>query len=226
MKAMILAAGRGNRMRPLTDHTPKTLLMVGNDPLIVHHIKNFAKANIREIVINLGHLGEKLKTVLGDGSQFEVNLQYSEENPVLETAGGIKKALNLLGNEPFIVVSGDIFTDFPFERLKEHQPNDPKSLAHLVLVDNPPHHPRGDYALVEGYLSHSGQPLLNFGGIGVYRSEFFSDCPEGPFPLAKLFAPLVEKRSITGEYYKGSWYNIGTPEQLAEANQIQRLQNP
>lgn len=216
MKAMILAAGKGNRMRPLTDHLPKPLLKVGKDPLIVHHIKNLARANIFNIVINLGHQGEKLAETLGNGHQYGVTIQYSYEDPILETGGGIAKALTLLGDQPFIALSGDIYTDFPFITL----PSEPQGLAHLVLVDNPPHHPKGDYALLEGHVAKTGGPLLNFGGIGVYRPELFLDCPKSPFPLPRLFDEPFKKREITGEHYRGLWYNIGTPEQLQEINEI------
>lgn len=222
MKAMILAAGQGQRMRPLTDHLPKPLLTVGKDPLIVHHIKNLASAGIREIVINLGHLGDKLKSALGDGRQYNVSIEYSPENPVLETGGGIAQALNLLGEKPFIALSGDIYTDFPFSAL----PQEPKGLAHLVLVDNPPHHPRGDYALNGEYVEKTGECMLNFGGIGVYRPELFAGCPKGPFPLPKLFESALANQTIhgtlhiSGEYYNGRWFNIGTAEQLKYVNEL------
>lgn len=215
MKAMLLAAGRGQRLRPLTDHTPKPLLKVGSEALIVHHIKNLAQANIKDIVINLSHLGEKLADDLQDGSKWGVNIQYSKEDPILETGGGIKKALPLLGNDPFLVISADIFTDYPFEKLK-HKVF--KGLAHLVLVDNPPHHPMGDYALEQGYIAKTQGPFFNYGGIGIVHPQLFSESPEGAFPVAKLFELHIPNKRITGEYYSGIWYNIGTMDQLKEVN--------
>lgn len=221
MRAMILAAGRGNRMRPLTDHTPKPLVKIGGSPLIVHHLHNLARANIHEIVINLYHLGHKIEEALGDGSQWNVNIQYSYENPLLETGGGIVRALKWLGSDPFIVVSGDIFTDYPFASL----PNNPKGLGHLVLTDNPPFHPRGDYALVGDKISATGNPLLNFAGIGVYRPELFQGCTETPFALPTLFTKAMSQQAMTGEYYSGIWYNLGTMEQLNELNQLLLMKN-
>lgn len=222
MRAIILSAGLGKRMLPLTEHTPKPLLKVAGVPLIVHHIKNLSLAGIREIVINLGHLGEKIEQTLGNGSAFGVNLAYSYEDPILETAGGIKKALtsDLLGPDPFIAVSSDLFTDFPFETL----PQLPKKLIHMVLTDNPPHHPKGDYALKgENVLEKAALPdgsLLNFAGIGVYRPELFEACPEGIYKLPQLFKKAFLSNAITGEYYRGIWYNIGTPEDLQAVNSL------
>lgn len=215
MRAMILAAGKGERMRPLTDHTPKPLLKIANVPLIVYHLKNFAKAGITEIVINVNHLAPQIMNSLGDGKQWGVTIEYSKEDPLLETGGGIAKALPLLGTNPFIVVSGDIFTDFPFECLPQH----PKKLAHLVLADNPPHHPRGDFALLGEAVSTNG-PLLNFAGIGVYRPEFFSNCPTGAFPLSLLFKNALNNQQMTGEYHPGIWHNIGTASQLEMINNM------
>ncbi len=215
MRAIILSAGRGKRMRPLSDHTPKPLLPVAGTPLIVYHLQKFAHVGIHEIVINLGHLGERLEAALGNGSRFGVNIQYAYEDPILETGGGIVNVLSKLGPEPFVAISGDIFTDFPFERLKIK----PERLAHLVLVDNPSHHPRGDYALLENkFVTEIGCPLFNFAGIGVYRPELFSESPIGAFRLPELFKKAFMNQEITGEHYSGVWYNIGTPEQLAELN--------
>jgi len=214
MHAMILSAGRGQRMRPLTDHTPKPLLEVKGKPLIQYHIEALLRVGIENIVINLGHLGSKIEKRFGNGSSMNVQIQYSYEDPILETGGGIAKALPLLGPKPFIVVSGDILTNFPFERL----PKEPKGLLHLVLVDNPPHHLRGDYALVDGYITEGGGPLLNFAGIGVYRPELFQECPKGAFPVPQLFKKALQSQQVTGEYYQGIWHNIGTPQQLLELN--------
>lgn len=218
MRAMILAAGLGQRLRPLTDHTPKPLLAIKGKPLIVHHLEALVRVGIKEIVINinLGHLGQKIADTLGNGHSFGADILYSTENPALETGGGIAKALPLLGSEPFLTVSGDILTDFPFERLLQSQP---QGLAHLVLVDNPPYHPMGDYALREGYVTAQGSPLLNFAGIGIYRPELFEGCPTGAFRLPTLFQNAFLKQQITGEYYSGVWHNIGTIEEINRAEQ-------
>lgn len=215
MRAMILSAGLGKRMRPLTDHTPKPLLKLRGTPLIIYHVRALAKAGVKDIVINLGHLGNQIEATLGDGQPFGVKIQYSHEDPILETGGGIAKALPLLGTDPFVVLSADIFTDFPFERLLKNPLTDPKRLMHLVLVDNPPHHPRGDFALKDGELSESGDSKLNFSGIGMFRPELFNACPKGAFPLAPLFKKAISTHQASGEYYKGIWHNIGTPEQLS-----------
>ena len=216
MRAMILAAGRGERMRPLTDQTPKPLLTVHHKPLIVYHIEALVRAGISEIVINIGYLPQKFVEILGKGEQYGANIHYSWEDPILETGGGIVKALPYLGQDPFIVVSGDIFTDYPFERL----PKDPKGLAHLVLVDNPPHHPKGDFALQAGYVQEAGEALFNFAGIGVYRSELFAQYPPTYFRLYPILQKPLQERLITGEYYQGIWYNIGSVEQLKAVNEI------
>jgi len=216
MHAMILSAGRGRRMGALTDHTPKPLLLVKGQPLITYHLKALAEAKVKNIVINLGYLGEKIEALLGDGHAFGVRIHYSYEDPILETAGGIKKALPLLGEKPFIVMSADIFTDFPFHTLNR----EPKGMAHLVLTDNPPFHPKGDYALAEGRVSESGETLLNFAGIGLYRPELFDACPKGAYPLGKLLKDSIRNGQITGEYYSGLWHNVGTSEQLQEVEQL------
>jgi N-acetyl-alpha-D-muramate 1-phosphate uridylyltransferase len=198
MRVMILAAGRGVRMRPLTDHIPKPLLTIGGEPLIVHLIRRLAKAGFNDIVINYAHLGEQIVDRLGDGEAFAVRIRYSPELPqALETGGGICNALTLLGDQPFVVVNGDIWTDFPFERLPAH----PKGLAHLVLVSNPPHRMNGDFALVDGCVSADGDRKLTFSGIGVYAPALFRDCEPGPFPLAPLLRTaaaqgLVNRRTL------------------------------
>lgn len=218
MRAMILAAGRGARCRPLTDEQPKPLLSVGGKPMILHHLQRFKQAGIREVVINLAYLGEKIEQRFGDGSQLGLSIQYSYEDPVLETGGGIAKALRYLGADPFLVVSGDVVTDYPFERLVNFSP---AGLAHLVLVDNPPHHLKGDYSILEdGRISDTHPPFLNFGGIGVYRPALFENCPQGAFPLPLLFKKAFLNRAVTGEYYAGFWHNIGTVEQLEMINQL------
>lgn len=224
---MILSAGRGNRLRPLTDHTPKPLLTIAGQPLIVYHLQKFAKVGIHDIIINLGHLGEKIEQFLGDGARFGVNIEYSYEDPILETGGGIAKVLSKLGPEPFVAISGDIFTDFPFERFKMKTLSEqPERLAHLVLVNNPPHHLRGDYALVaDKFVAEQPGPLFNFAGMGVYRPELFSDCPRGAFRLPDLFKPAFINQQITGEHYAGLWYNIGTAEQLSEVNRMMSMKS-
>lgn len=204
-------------MRPLSDHTPKPLLCIGGQALIVYHLQNLARSGIRDIVINLGFLGEKIEQLLGNGSRFGVRLQYSYEDPILETGGGIAKVLSWLGPEAFIALSGDLFTDFPFERLLAEELTislKEKRLAHLVLVDNPPHNPKGDFALLGNRVQPEGSPLYNFAGIGVYHPHLFENCPEGAFRLPMLFNKAFKENAITGEYYKGLWHNIGTPEQL------------
>lgn len=221
MRAMILAAGRGERMRPLTDNIPKPLLKVNNQPLIVYHLQSLLKAGIREVVINLGYLGKKIEQYLGNGQAFGVDIQYSYENPILETAGGIKKALPLLG-EHFIALSADILSDFDFNILQDRLHN-VQSLAHLILTPNPLHHPKGDFGFIgtSSYLSSRVSSLYNFGNIALYQAAFFDACPPGIYPLGKLFQQGISKKEITGELYSGLWHNIGTPEQLEAVNQLQ-----
>ena len=217
MKAMLLAAGRGERMRPLTDHTPKPLLRVAGQTLIEHHIEALARAGIRELVVNHAHLGAQLIAALGDGSGYGVHIDYSAEPPgALETGGGIFNALPLLGEAPFLVVNADIWTDFDFATL----PQQPESLAHLVLVDNPAHHPQGDFALENGRVYADGPARLTFSGIGVYRPALFTGSPPGPFPLAPLLRRAMAAGQVSGERYAGAWFDIGTPERLADVNHV------
>lgn len=215
MKAMILAAGHGTRMRPLTDHTPKPLLPVGGKPLIVWHIEKLAKAGFQDIVINTGWLGSQIPAALGNGAQWGVNLHYSDEQQegVLETAGGIVKALPLLGSEPFLVINGDIWCDYtcqPIELLN----ND---LAHLILVKNPPQHPDGDFMLQEGRVS-DGNTLAchTFSGIGFYHPALFASLSYGKRPLAPLLRAAMHDNLVSGEFYQGEWLDIGTPERLQD----------
>jgi MurNAc alpha-1-phosphate uridylyltransferase len=210
MKAMILAAGRGERMRPLTDETPKPLLKVGGRPLIEQTIKSLAQAGFHEIIINIAYLGERIEQYLGDGSNWGVSLVYSREDEALETGGGIFRALPWLGTEPFLVVNGDIATDYPFARLKQS----PAGLAHLVLTSNPPHHPQGDFGLNDHLLSDSAVERHTFTGIGIYRPELFSGCLPGRFPLAPLLRRAMATGLVSGELYKGFWMDIGTIERL------------
>jgi len=215
MKAMLLAAGRGERMRPLTDHTPKPLLRVAGRTLIERHIEALARAGIRELVVNHAHLGAQLIAALGDGSGYGVHIDYSAEPPgALETGGGIFNALPLLGEAPFVVVNADIWTDYDFTAL----PRQLEPLAHLVLVDNPAHHPQGDFALENGRVRADGPSRLTFSGIGVYRPTLFSGSPPGPFPLAPLLRRAMTAGQVSGERYAGVWFDIGTPERLAAVN--------
>jgi len=219
MKALILAAGRGERLRPLTDHTPKPLLPAGGRPLIEHTISGLAQAGFTDLVVNLAHLGGQIRTRLGDGNHLGVNIVYSDEGEeALETGGGIYRALPLLGGEPFLVVNGDLATDYPFQSLR----NRPEGLAHLVLVENPSHHPKGDFALQGETLSATGEPRHTFSGIGVYRPELFAACQAGKFPLAPLLREAMGKGLVTGERYPGFWMDIGTLERLQEFDE--RLQ--
>lgn len=221
MKAMILAAGRGERMRPLTDTIPKPLLKVAGKMLIEYHILALAKAGIKELVINTAWLGEQIKTALGDGSKYAVQIQYSDEGgQALETAGGIIKALPLLGgddgNASFVVVNGDIWCDYDFSNL----PAQPEGLAHLIMVDNPQHHPEGDFTLHDsGHLTTEGENKLTFSGVGVYRPDLFANLAVTVLPLAPLLHNAMQQEKVTGEYYRGQWLDIGTPERLSELNQ-------
>lgn len=213
MKAMILAAGRGERMRPLTDQTPKPLLELGGKPLIHYHIEALAQAGIGELVVNVAHLGEQIRDRLGDGGDFGVRIQYSQEpEGALETGGGIYQALPLLGDAPFVVVNGDVWTDYPFARLLR----DDFDLAHLVLVDNPPQHPDGDFALQGEQVRNEGRPRWTFSGIGLYRAELFARCTPGRFPLAPLLRASMDAQQVSGEHYAGVWSDVGTPERLRE----------
>lgn len=222
MKAMILAAGRGERMRPLTDHTPKPLLKVGGKPLIVWHLERLAKAGFKEVVINHAHLGEQIEQALGDGSQWAMQVQYSPEKTALETAGGIANALPLLGAEPFLVVNGDTFTEIDFGVLKHAlQAN---HHAHLVLVNNPPQHPNGDFAIEADRLKNTGEKMLTFSGVGVYHPDLFASVTRGePAKLAPLLRQAIAENQATAEYYQGVWHDVGTPERLNMLNEELKL---
>ena len=213
MKAMILAAGRGERMRPLTDHTPKPLLKVGGKPLIVWHLERLAKGGFKEIVINHAHLGAQIEQALGNGSEWDLSIQYSPEKIALETAGGIANALPMLGSEPFLVVNGDTFTEVDFVVLQHAlQAN---NHAHLVLVNNPPQHPNGDFAIEDGYLKNTGVQMLTFSGVGVYHPDLFASVVRGePAKLAPLLRNAIAENKASAEHYQGVWHDIGTPERL------------
>lgn len=213
---MILAAGLGRRMRPLTDHTPKPLLMVRGKPLLDRHLEGLAAAGVTDVVINLHHLGEKIRRHVGDGSRYSLSVSFSEEPRLLETAGGIRRALPLLGDAPFIVVSGDVFTDFDFSRLPDSIGD---ALAHLVMVGNAPHHPEGDFALDErGRLRLDGAARLTYGGIGVYAPQLFEGVDDAPMALRVLFDRAIAEGRMTGEVYAGQWSDVGTPERLDALN--------
>lgn len=209
---MILAAGRGERMGKLTADTPKPLLRAGGRYLIEYMIEQIKRAGITDIVINVAYRGEQIQQALGNGNQYGVHIEYSVEPERLETGGGIFQALPLLGSDPFLVVSSDVVTDFPLASL----PQQPTGLAHLVLVKNPEFHPRGDFGLRDGLLDMNAKPAHTFANVGVYRPELFAACSPGYFPLNKILFPAIREGRVTGEFYQGSWFNIGTPEQLAE----------
>jgi len=222
---MILAAGRGERMRPLTDHTPKPLLTVAGKPLILWHIEKLAKAGFGRIVINHAHLGDQIEEVLGDGDAFGLELRYSREGEALETAGGIATAMPLIGAEIFPVINGDVFCDYDFARfagIMDCMQND-DTLAHLVLIDNPPHHLKGDFVLDDGLVRDKDIPFplppspFTFSGIGIYRRELFASIePWKKAPLAPLLKAAMKNGRVSGEHFAGRWVDVGTPQRLRE----------
>lgn len=230
MKAMIFAAGRGERMRPLTDTCPKPLLKVRGRPLIVWHILNLVRAGITDIVINHAHLGDLIEQTLGDGSQFGARIAYSPESTALETAGGVATARQLLGEEPFVAISGDIYCPyFDFEQVKDvladqdmwgvPYPADRRDVAWLYLVKNPDFHPGGDFGLTLYSVSNEGEPKWTFGNIGVYRMEIFDGIAPGRHAkLGPLLRQYADKGQVGGEVYEGDWHNVGTVEQLERLN--------
>ena len=218
MKAMILAAGKGERMRPLTLHTPKPLVQVAGVPLIEYHIRGLAAAGFTELVINHAWLGQQIEDYLGDGSRFGVRIVYSPEGEPLETGGGIFKALPLLGAEPFLVVNGDIFTDYAFAQLRKPL----AGLAHLVLVDNPAHHPQGDFRLAAGQVcdAQGAGERLTYSGLAVLSPQLFADCESGAFKLAPLLRQAMAQGRVSGERHSGRWVDVGTHERLAEVERL------
>lgn len=210
MRAMILAAGRGERMGELTQNIPKPLLKVHGRYLIEYSIESLKRAGITEIVINTSYLSEEIQHALGDGRRFGVSIVYSIELERLETGGGIFKALPLLGNEPFIVLSADVITDYPLINLPKHL----TQLAHLVVVPNPVYHPQGDFGLQDGMLTMNTPAKYTFSNIGVYHPDLFANCRPSHFRLGDLLFPAIERAQISGELYLGGWFNIGTPEDL------------
>lgn len=221
MKAMILAAGRGERMRPLTDDCPKPLLAVAGKRLIEYHIIALVKSGITEIVINHAYLGEKIEKFLGNGSRYGAEIKYSPEPNALETGGGIFNALPLLGQSPFALVNGDVWTNYDFARLPKMIPG----LVHLVMISNPDHNLKGDFSLTEGKLSQTGEYKLTYSGIGVYDPELFSACQIGRFPLVPLLREAMNNKQVTGEHFTGKWTDVGTPLRLKELDESLTLQN-
>lgn len=209
---MLLAAGRGRRLGKLTDNIPKPLLKVGDKALIEYHIEALAKAGVKDIVINLSYLANKIISALGNGERYGVSIEYSYEpqEKGLETGGGIFQALPLLGKEPFIAVNSDISTDYPFEKLFTQT----NSLAHIVLVNNPDFHPEGDFSLQNNILSRQGEPKYTFAGIAVYHPDFFAGCKPGHFSITPMLKAAADKGQLTGELYEGKWVDAGTQERL------------
>jgi len=211
MRAMILAAGRGERLRPLTDSIPKPLIDAGGRPLIVHQLENLALAGFREVIINLAHLGDRIRDMLGNGSSWGLNIHYSPEPPgALDTGGGIEQALPLLGESPFAVINGDVFCQYPLARLRAIKCDH----AHLVLVPNPEHNPNGDFVFRGGYIVPEGQPRFTFSGISVYHPRFFTSAPGGRYSVVPMLHAAAVLQRVTAEIYKGGWHDIGTAERL------------
>ena len=217
MKVMLLAAGRGERLRPLTDDTPKPLLEVGGRPLVEHLITALVAAGFSELVVNCAWHKQQIMDALGDGSQFRASIQYSPESSPLETGGGIVQAMPYLGDEPFLAINTDIWTDYPFARLREQvllMRERNAALIHLVMVDNPIHHPDGDYQLCDGRLVFSATERLTFAGIGIYDPRAFVHPRPARFALAELFEEMIEQGHASGEHYRGGWRDIGTVDRL------------
>ncbi len=219
MRAIVLAAGRGERMRPLTDTLPKPLIHVAGKPLIGYHLNALANAGIRDVVINLSWLGERIKEALGDGRDYGVRIRYSEEGAVaLETGGGIFQAVPWLGPEPFLVVNGDVWTDIDFGTLQLADDAD----AEIVLVPNPTHHPRGDFGLENDFVVARDVDRFTYSGVGVYRPEFFAGCIAGKFPLLPLLNRAIGARRLRGKVHRGEWCDVGSPERLRALDELIR----
>lgn len=217
MKAMILAAGLGTRMRPLTDHTPKPMLKVAGKPLIQHQIERLVSAGVNEIVINHAYLGEQIEAFLGDGAQFGCHISYSAEAEPLETGGGIFKALPLLGKDPFLLVNGDVWIDMNYESLTAHSL---QYLAHLVLVPNPEHNTKGDFQLDNGAVNYQDETeRYTFSGVSILHPDLFEGCQAGVFKLAPLLKKAMDEQRVSGELYTGYWLDVGTPERLNQLEQ-------
>jgi MurNAc alpha-1-phosphate uridylyltransferase len=210
---MLLAAGRGERLRPITDTLPKPLVEVAGKPLIAYHLEALHRAGVREVVVNLSWLGEKIRAELGDGGRYGVHIAYSEEGPVpLETGGGIHRALPLLGSGPFLVVNSDVWTNMDFARVLTLEEG---ADARLMLAPNPPHHPRGDFGLEGDFVVEREADRLTYTGIGMYRPELFEGCAPGKFPLLPLLKRAIAARRLRGAVYRGEWLDIGSPDRLA-----------
>jgi MurNAc alpha-1-phosphate uridylyltransferase len=225
---MILAAGLGKRMRPLTDNTPKPLLVVAGKPLIVYHIEALVAAGVTDIVINHAYLGEQIVQALGNGENFAANIVYSAETEPLETGGGIVKALPLLGDEPFILCNGDVWTDYPFKQLLSPTLlSHTTDRAHLVMIENPEHNPQGDFLLADdGVITLEGKgSSLTYSGISVLHPNLFADSPEGAFPLLPPLQKAIAEGAVTGERYAGRWTDVGTPERLYQLERDIRVMN-
>ena len=215
MHAMILAAGRGERLKPLTNTIPKALVEVGGVPMIERHVQNLAAAGFYRIVVNLGHLGRKIREHLGDGSEWGVDIEYSDEgDTTLETGGGIHRARPLLGNGPFLTVNADIVTDYPFARLRRLHID----RAHLVLVSNPDHNPEGDFSLQGSRVSETGTSRLTYAGLSLLSPLLFQGRDPGRFPLAPLLGRAMTAGQVSGEHFHGNWIDVGTDQRLKQAN--------
>lgn len=218
MKAMILAAGKGERMRPLTLHTPKPLVRAGGVPLIEYHLRALHEAGFHDVVINHAWLGQQIEDYLGDGERLGLGITYSPEGEPLETGGGIFRALPLLGDQPFMVVNGDVWTDYDFSALRVPL----AGLAHLVLIDNPEHHPEGDFSLIDGQVRDSSDAgtRLTYSGIAILHPKLFAGCQAGAFKLAPLLRAAMGQGQVTGEHFTGQWVDVGTHERLAQVEQL------
>jgi MurNAc alpha-1-phosphate uridylyltransferase len=215
VKAMILAAGKGERMLPLTKVLPKPLLHIGDKPLIQYHIEALAEASVSEIIINTGRFGEKIEKIFGNGKKYGVNIRYSHEGiEPLGTGGGVLNALPLLGKSPFILINGDIHTNFNFSLLQSLTDN----LAHIIMVDNPVHNSDGDFTLYSGLVGEYGQKMLTFSGIGVYQPGFFYDAGKQMISFIPALRSAINQEKVTGEHYQGKWHDVGTPERLRMLN--------
>jgi len=211
---MILAAGRGERMRHYTEHTPKPLLKVGGKALVEYHLEHLSAAGFKEVVINIAYLGDQIREALGDGSRWQLAIQYSEEPEPLETAGAIVHASDLLGEQPFLLINGDIWTDFPLQRLRSHSLD--QHLGHLIMVNNPPHNEQGDFSLDRGYLCYKQTVAYTFSGISIIYPRLVLDYPDKrqKFPLSEVLKYDIDHHTLQGEVFHGKWYDIGTPERL------------
>jgi len=217
MRAMILAAGYGKRMKHLTESTPKPLLKVNDYTLIEYHLFRLAEAGIRDVVINVFYLAEQVQTLLGNGERYGVNIIYSVEPYLLGTGGGVLNALNVLGSEPFLLINSDVWTDFPLSQLTQPM----SALAHLVLVENPPQHKQGDFGMADGFVSRQAEPRWTYSGIAQLDPKLFNPCKEEVFTLPSVLDPAMLDRQVTGEIYSGLWKDIGAPERYFEITQTE-----